>query len=235
GSTQTPSSDLYALAATFYHVISGKAPVNSQTRVMEIANQKPDPFVPLTGQIEGYEEVFLKAIDKAMSIMPNERIATAADWRDMIQTVPEADTQKPQQPQNVLPDPKLKQKLTALVESTNAEVRKSAGKKPKAAPPPRPVTKSKPPEWVEEFNREGLAIQEEKARSRLLGLEEAETLETSVPPDLVDRVGRPISDTNWVEKAKEKQSRLRDERAQDWAAYQSEHRPLSRAVAPETS
>ncbi|MEM6407443.1 MAG: serine/threonine-protein kinase [Pseudomonadota bacterium] len=234
GSTQTPSSDLYALAATFYHVISGKAPVNSQTRVMEIANQKPDPFLPLAGRIQGYDDAFLQAIDQAMRIMPNERIASAAQWRDIIKSsaAAQAEQIKAAQPAApIQPDPNLEKKLTALIESTNAEVRKSAGRKPKLPPAPKPVATSRPPEWVEEFNREGRAIQAEKARSRLLGLEDAPEQGAAAAADPFGREGRPSTDTDWVEKAKEKQDRMREEREQDWAAYQAEQRPQSRAVA----
>ena len=84
GSNQTPSSDLYALAATFYHVLSGEAPPNSQTRMVEIAGRRPDPCVPLAGRIDGYDQEFLQAIDTAMQIHPNDRLQTAAKWKSLI-------------------------------------------------------------------------------------------------------------------------------------------------------
>ncbi|MEM6939166.1 MAG: serine/threonine-protein kinase [Pseudomonadota bacterium] len=80
GSKQFPCSDLYALAATFYHLITGEAPPHSQTRVAAIAADKPDPCVPLVGRIKGYPRPFLEAIDKAMRVFPQDRIATARDW-----------------------------------------------------------------------------------------------------------------------------------------------------------
>ncbi|MEM6412985.1 MAG: serine/threonine-protein kinase, partial [Pseudomonadota bacterium] len=81
GSEQAPSSDLYALAATFYHVLSGRPPPNPQTRLMDIAGQRPDPCKPLAGRIEGYDQQFLEAIDRAMQIHPGDRLQTAAKWR----------------------------------------------------------------------------------------------------------------------------------------------------------
>ncbi|MEM7471447.1 MAG: serine/threonine-protein kinase [Pseudomonadota bacterium] len=233
GSTQTSSSDLYALAATFYHVISGEAPVNSQTRVMELANKKPDPFQPLEGRIPGYDPVFLRAIDTAMRIMPDERIASAAQWRDIIADV--AATSTPLSAQGsmavpaepALPDPKLEQALSALVESTNAEVRKSAGRKPKPKKAPEPPKTSIPPKWVEEFNRESIALSQAAAK----GSDDDDPNSSEADTVLMTPDGRPISDTNWVEKAKEKQDRMREEREQDWETFQAERRPLSRVVS----
>ncbi|NJS40244.1 MAG: serine/threonine protein kinase [Rhodobacteraceae bacterium] len=43
GSKQAPCSDLYALAATFCHMISGEAPRTSQERLSAIANREGDP------------------------------------------------------------------------------------------------------------------------------------------------------------------------------------------------
>lgn len=84
GSIQTASSDLYALAATFYHAIAGAPPPNSQRRLAGIAEESGDPYIPLAGRFEGYPEGFLEAIDRAASVLPKDRIASAADWLKMI-------------------------------------------------------------------------------------------------------------------------------------------------------
>jgi serine/threonine protein kinase len=91
GAKQSPSSDLYALAATFVHVISGEAPPDSQARLAAVAAKHPDPYNSLAGRIAGYEPGFLSAIDKAMSLFPDDRIKSAQDW---IATI---DTGSPQQ------------------------------------------------------------------------------------------------------------------------------------------
>ena len=80
GGKQGPFSDLYSLAATFYHLIAGEAPTNSQMRLAELAANRPDPLVPLVGRVEGYDHAFLAAIDKAMSVFPDDRIQTAREW-----------------------------------------------------------------------------------------------------------------------------------------------------------
>ncbi|MFD1160271.1 serine/threonine protein kinase [Roseovarius aestuarii] len=85
GSEQGPSSDLYSLAASFYHLITGALPPHSQTRLAAFATKQQDPYVPLANRIDGYSENFLAAVDKALSIMPAERIQSAAEWIDIIQ------------------------------------------------------------------------------------------------------------------------------------------------------
>ncbi|MEM6385572.1 MAG: serine/threonine-protein kinase [Pseudomonadota bacterium] len=84
GSPQGRFSDLYALAATLYHVITGAAPVDAQTRDAARAASKPDPYVPLTGQVSGYPIRFLKAIDAALILAPEDRLQTAQNWLDLI-------------------------------------------------------------------------------------------------------------------------------------------------------
>ncbi len=84
GSKQAPCSDLYALAATFCHMISGEAPRTSQERLSAIANREGDPQPPLVGRVKGYPTAFLAAIDKAMSIFPKDRLQSVAEWQAML-------------------------------------------------------------------------------------------------------------------------------------------------------
>ncbi|MGB3314320.1 MAG: protein kinase, partial [Albidovulum sp.] len=80
GSEQGPWSDLYALAASLYHAIKSEAPVNGQQRLAAIAEQRPDPYEPLTGAVEGYPAGFLEAVDKAMNTKPSMRIQSSTEW-----------------------------------------------------------------------------------------------------------------------------------------------------------
>jgi len=84
GAEQSPASDLYSLGATFYHVITGQAPPESQRRLARVAEGEPDPYEPLAGRFEGYPPGFLEAIDKAVRVMPKDRIQSAGDWLDWI-------------------------------------------------------------------------------------------------------------------------------------------------------
>ncbi|MFK7751544.1 MAG: serine/threonine protein kinase [Sedimentitalea sp.] len=111
GSQQSPASDLYALAATFFHLIAGQAPPNSQARLAAIASNAPDPYPRLAGRFDGFDPGFLQAIDQAMNVFPGDRIATARDW------IARIDGSRPQMSAGL--DPALEQTLTQLVQSEN--------------------------------------------------------------------------------------------------------------------
>jgi len=85
--SQTPSSDLYSLGATFYHLITGKAPPNSQVRLAALAADEPDPYVPIPPRTPGYDHFFLAAIDKALAVFPKDRLQSATEWVDQIDQV----------------------------------------------------------------------------------------------------------------------------------------------------
>ena len=80
GGEQTPSCDLYSLAASFYHLITGDLPPDSQIRLTSRATEEADPYVPLAQRTEAYTENFVDALDKAISIMPRERMQSAEEW-----------------------------------------------------------------------------------------------------------------------------------------------------------
>ena len=83
-SKQLPCSDLYALGATFYHLVTGAPPPNSQARLAAIATGDRDPYLQLAGRFAAYDAVFLAAIDKAMNVFPADRIQTAGEWARLI-------------------------------------------------------------------------------------------------------------------------------------------------------
>jgi len=143
GGIQSPASDLYALAATFYHVISGEAPTNSQTRMADFAGKNPDPCPPLAGRFDGYEPEFLAAIDKAMHVLPQKRIQSARAWLDIIAP------KTPSKIERVKPvSKKLERTLAQLVNETNDYVRNSQPIPvvPAAADPVAEQAGSAPPE-----------------------------------------------------------------------------------------
>lgn len=84
GSEQSPSSDLYALGASFYHLIANEVPPNSQARLASIASGEKDPYVPLVDRIEGYDRNFLAALDMSLRVLPKDRVQSAQDWLDMM-------------------------------------------------------------------------------------------------------------------------------------------------------
>lgn len=229
GSHQGPFSDLYALAATFYHVLSGRAPPSPQTRMMEISGQRPDPCLPLAGRIEGYDQAFLQAIDTAMQIHPADRLQSAAKWRSLIV---EADVQRGAHPRTgkrgtgkeISLD--LEMSLSRLVEETNHEVRKTSRvlAEPEVVEAPKPE-KAPRPEWVEEFNQDVVTPDSEPDDffddddfwddPSTHNAEEAEPAD-----DEVTFAGsRSAKRTeNWIDRAFEKQERIRSERGTDGVA-----------------
>jgi len=84
GSAQTPASDLYALAASFYHLIDGELPPNSQARLAAIAAGDSDIYEPLADRIKGFDRKFLLSIDKALAILPKDRMQSADEWVAML-------------------------------------------------------------------------------------------------------------------------------------------------------
>ncbi|MEP5761299.1 MAG: protein kinase [Litoreibacter sp.] len=179
GSSQMPSSDLYALGATLYHFLTGEAPHSSQVRLLEISGGSPDPYIPLAGRIDGYGDAFLKAIDTAMRVHPKDRLQSAAEWTEMIT---KRETSKPS-PVKPLPEALVKTTKSAasdtpvdallnqLIEETNEEVRKSRLIKVEPKVVEASVKASSRPKWVDEFN--------EETRSQLSS---STTPEQDVPP-----------------------------------------------------
>jgi serine/threonine protein kinase len=74
---QGPWSDMYALAATLYHAITGKRPPDSPSRMMK------DDYIPAREAAVGaYRANFLKAIDRALLIQVDARPQSVAVWRN---------------------------------------------------------------------------------------------------------------------------------------------------------
>lgn len=73
---QGPWTDIYALAATLYHAITGKRPPDSPSRMIK------DEYVPAReGAIGAFRAGFLRAIDKALMLQIEQRPQSVAAWR----------------------------------------------------------------------------------------------------------------------------------------------------------
>jgi len=76
---QGPWGDLYALAATLYHAITGAAPADSVRRLAK------DNYIPLTQAAAGqYPPGFLAAIDAALALPVDRRPQSVPAWGQML-------------------------------------------------------------------------------------------------------------------------------------------------------
>ena len=245
GSDQAPSSDLYALAATFYHVISGVAPANSQARMIEMVGQRPDPCTPLTGRIPGYDPEFLQAIDRAMELHPGDRLQSATQWKALIAECGAGDNAAPKSVGRVTNNDvslELEMSLTRLVEETNHEVRRTS----KIPPPqieeikaPEPTSK---PEWIDEFNEESLAPRKRpsrRVRANTGARPASNTIsDTPRPTSTVSpQAGaQPApSETNWIGLAQEKQERLIAEREEELELFDASTKERVKSIVSKNS
>lgn len=84
GTGTDPRSDIYSLAATLYHLVTGKPPADALTRVMHVLNEEKDPLQPAEMIHEQVPEDFSDALQNAMSLNANLRPQSAAQMRELL-------------------------------------------------------------------------------------------------------------------------------------------------------
>ncbi|MEO0799056.1 MAG: serine/threonine-protein kinase [Pseudomonadota bacterium] len=79
GSVQGPWTDIYALAATLYHIVTGNRPPDSPSRIVS------DAFAPAIETADGtFRREFLSAIDAALHSDISRRPQSVRIWRAML-------------------------------------------------------------------------------------------------------------------------------------------------------
>ncbi len=78
---QGPWTDIYGLAATIYRALSGQAPPESTSRMLE-DDYASSATLPATQA--GYRSEFLEGIDAALKVMPTGRPQSISDWRTQL-------------------------------------------------------------------------------------------------------------------------------------------------------
>jgi len=82
--TQGPWTDIYALAAVVYFVITGKAPIPSVSRLVA------DKLIPISkSAVNQYSVDFLKGIDTALSVKPKDRPRNVDEFRKLLGITPQ--------------------------------------------------------------------------------------------------------------------------------------------------
>ncbi len=61
-------------------MIAGDVPPDGNSRLLKIAEGQPDPYESLVGRVDGYPDHFLRAIDKALRVLPRDRFQSADEW-----------------------------------------------------------------------------------------------------------------------------------------------------------
>ena len=86
GTGTDASSDLYSLAATLYHLITGKVPPDVLNRLTEISNGKPDPLRLASELNTKLESHIALVLHGAMSIGSSQRFKSVAEMRSALRT-----------------------------------------------------------------------------------------------------------------------------------------------------
>jgi serine/threonine protein kinase len=82
GKRQGPWTDIYALGAVLYRIISRKTPIASSERISVLYRKRPDPLTPAVEIGSGvYSKQFLESIDWALTINEDERPQSVTSWR----------------------------------------------------------------------------------------------------------------------------------------------------------
>jgi len=84
GTGTDPRSDLYSLAATLYHLVTGRAPDDALTRAMSVLSNNPDPLQPAHLLNPDVPPGFSVVLNKALDLNAAARPGSANEMRLML-------------------------------------------------------------------------------------------------------------------------------------------------------
>ncbi|HEX8289045.1 MAG TPA: protein kinase [Pyrinomonadaceae bacterium] len=85
GTGTEPQSDLYSLAATLYHLLTGTPPADALTRAMKVLNGQPDPLIPANRINQNIPVGVSYILHKAMDLNSGERPESAISMKLMLE------------------------------------------------------------------------------------------------------------------------------------------------------
>ncbi|HVS81127.1 MAG TPA: serine/threonine-protein kinase [Pyrinomonadaceae bacterium] len=83
----TPRSDIYALGATLYHLLTGVKPPDAVARATALVNSKSDPLRPADEIHRAVGPEITAILFRAMALNPEDRYASASDFREALRQV----------------------------------------------------------------------------------------------------------------------------------------------------
>jgi pectin methylesterase-like acyl-CoA thioesterase len=115
GTGTEPRSDLYALAATLYHLLTGEVPPNALTRAAAVLANQPDPLVPAHKRNPNIPPAVAVILQQAMAHGIAKRFASAAALRTALQA---ASATPPSSAASPSPDSAGQQTIVVPIAST---------------------------------------------------------------------------------------------------------------------
>jgi serine/threonine protein kinase len=83
----TPQSDIYALGATLYHLLTGVKPPDALTRATAFITSQPNPLKPAHEINRAVGEELSEILSRAMAQNPSARYASAREFREALRRV----------------------------------------------------------------------------------------------------------------------------------------------------
>src|SRR5437016_3618216 len=87
----SPRSDIYALGATLYHLLTGIKPPDALARAAALISAKPNPLKPANEINSALGSELAAILNKAMAQNPDERYAGAVEFREALRRVGRVD------------------------------------------------------------------------------------------------------------------------------------------------